>query len=197
MSKTTKIILGSVVGVLALCCIGVVLVVTVGGTFLGQTLEEAMVESPEEAAEIGQSILDYETPAGYQEQGAINMFGNTMVFIAPEDGQGGMVFMLASFSSALVGNEEEMRDQLQESFSQQSSQSGNVNFSTVDTEEITINGETTTLTIFEGTDEDGTEMRQATATFSTEDDSLGMLMLMSQASEWDEEAKEAFLDSIE
>lgn len=193
MNRTTKIILG-VVGVLLLCCIGAGVAVTVGGTFLGRTVEQAIVESPEEAAQAGQSILNYTLPAGYEEQGAFNLLGNTIVMIGPADQQTGMVIMLASFSSGLVSNEAEMRQQLEDSFAQQG-QSAGAEFAEVSTQDITINGAPTVLRTAEGTDENGNQLRQATAAFST-DDSLGMLMIMGDANDWDAAAVEAFLDSI-
>lgn len=192
MSRNTIIAL-SIVGVVALCCIIPAVVVGVGGLFVGKAVEQAVVESPEEAAKMGQSILPYQLPPGYREQAAFNMLGNTMVMIGPGLGQSGMVIMLGRFNPAMIDDEEQMRQQLEQSLAQQ--QSAEVDFEPVSTEEITIQDKPATLMILEGTDEQGNEVREAVATFKT-GDSVGMLMIVGSLEVWDEEAVEAFLNSI-
>jgi hypothetical protein len=195
MNRTTIIIL-SIVGVLALCCIGGAAVLGVGGMFVGQTIEQSVVDSPEEAAEIGQSIVDYTLPAGYQELVAFNMLGNSIVMIGSNTGaEQSMAIMLARFSSGMVGDEQQMREQMREAFANQDG-SGSVSFSTTSTEEITINGEPTTLVIAEGTDESGQQVRQATATFTTDDGNTGMLMIIGARDNWDQDAVDTFLNSL-
>lgn len=195
MSKRTKTLLIIIPVLLLLCCGVPTALLVFGGAWAGQALESSFVESPEEAAAVGQSIIDYRLPPGYQEQGAMSMLGNSMVFIAPTSGQGGMVFVLAEFNPMLINNEEEMRQQVQDALANQESQSGGVTFSPVSSEEITINGAPTTLAIAEGTDESGNPVRQANATFRSED-ALGMLLIMGDPATWDEAAVDMFLDSI-
>lgn len=196
MSQTMKILLG-VVALLMVCCVAGAIVVTVGGTMIAQEVEQSVSDSPEEAAATGQSILNYRLPQGYVEQGSFNMLGNTMVMIAPEGGApgGGIVIMLGTLSSLFAGDEEQMREQFQQALTQGGA-AGNANFQVVETRDITINGSPTTLTVLEGTNEDGMEMRQASATFTTNDGSLGMVMMIGSVDGWETEADEEFLASI-
>jgi hypothetical protein len=195
MNRNTIIIL-SIVGVLALCCIGSFALFGLGGMFVSQTFEQAVVESPEEAAEVGQGIVDYTLPAGYQELVAFNMLGNSIVMIGSNTGtEQSMAIMLASFSSGMMGNEQQMRDQMRDAFAQQDGKEVS-SFSTTSTQEITINGEPTTLVIAEGTSEDGQQVRQATATFTTDDGNVGMLMIIGAPDNWDQDAVDTFLNSL-
>lgn len=196
MSRNMKIVLGVVVGILTLCCIGAVVTVTVLPGIATRFLEQTYVEDPEQAAEIGQSIIDYDLPAGFMEEGAMEMFGINMVFIVPELRQQEAFIMLMSFPSSMAGNEAEMRRQMEETFSQQTGQR-NINMTYEGSEEITINGEPTSLAIYEGTDEDGTTLRQASALFASNGGGPGMVMLFGPVSEWESLGMEQFLQSIE
>ena len=69
MKKETKIAVGIAGSVLLLCCCLLVFGTLVLPRFAGDFLEGAVVSDPEKATEIGQSILTYELPAGYAEEG--------------------------------------------------------------------------------------------------------------------------------
>lgn len=190
MSRTTKILLGVVVGLGVLCCIGVVVFAYVGQRILNENIST----SPEDAAAAAKEMIDYELPAGYQEFGAVDMFGLKMVFI----GQGGtdevMAIMLMQFPASLGFDQEQMRQQMQQSWSQQSG-SGEIALSPVESEEVTIREQTVTLTTFEGTDENGNKIRQAFTAFEGKT-GLVMLMAISDEDQWDEEGLNEFLGSI-
>jgi hypothetical protein len=198
MSTTTKVILG-ILAVLGLCCIVSVVAIVAGGAWFGNQIEQGMTEDPAEAAAKGQAIINYELPAGYQEEGAIDMLGlMEMVFITDgsSNTNNGMVFLLARFSipGMTESDTEQMKEQMQQGFASGSS-SGGVTFTQVDSREITINGEPTTMTISEG-ESDGQTMRQAAAGFVS-DGQPAMVMIMGPANAWDEAAVEEFLTSLE
>jgi hypothetical protein len=198
MSNTAKIVLG-LLAVLGLCCIVSIIAAVAGGAWFTSQVEQGLVDDPEQAAEAGQSIVNYELPAGYREDGAINLLGlMEMVFITQgstntdED----MVIFLARFSipGLSESDTDEMKEQMQQGFSGGSS-SGGVSYTEVDSREITINGEPTTLTISEG-ESDGNTFRQAAAGFVS-DGKPAMVMIMGPADAWDEDAVEEFLASLE
>lgn len=194
MSRTAKIILG-VAAVLLIACCGIGAAVSFFvPTVIERVAEESFTESPEKAAAIGQELLTYSLPAGYEEVMAMDL-GFQMVVIAPPEESGrNMAIMLMGFPSAFM-DEEEMRQQIQQSANDQTG-GGIVNTQSVDTEEIIINGETTTLTTIVGTDEEGNVMRQATAPFISKDGGAGMLMIMGSDSNWDADAAGTFLNSL-
>lgn len=193
MTRNTIIAL-SIIALVAVCCVGPAVAVGLGGVFLSKAAENAIVESPEEAAQVGQSILPYTLPPGYHEQVAFNLLGNRMVIIGPKPGEPGIIIILGGFNAALAGNQEEMRRQMEQSLAQQG-QTGNLQLTPVSSEQIIINDTPTALTIFEGVDEQGTAMRQEVATFATHG-STGMVMLVGPVAEWDAAAADAFLASI-
>lgn len=198
MSNTTKIILG-VLAVLGLCCIVSVIAVVAGGAWLGSQVEQGVIDDPEEAAAAGQAIVNYDLPAGYQEEGAMNLMGlMEMVFITrgTTDTDTDMVIFLARFSipGLSESDTDEMKEQMQQGMSGGSS-SGGVTFTEVDSRQITINGEPTTLTISEG-ESDGQTVRQAAAGFVS-DGKPAMVMIMGPADAWDDDAVEEFLASME
>lgn len=194
MSRTVKIVLGiSAVLLLACCGIGAAITFFVP-TVIERVAEESFTESPEEAAAIGQELLTYRLPTGYEEMMAMDL-GFQMVMIGPpEESNNNMVIMLMGFPSAFI-DEEEMRQQMQQSANDQMGGTI-VNAESVETEEIIINGETVTLTTLIGTDEEGNKLRQATAPFITKDGGAGMLMIMGVDDNWDADAAGTFLNSL-
>lgn len=198
MSTTTKVILG-ILAVLGLCCIVSVIAVVAGGAWLGSQVEQGVIEDPEEAAAAGQAIVNYELPSGYREEGAMNLMGlMEMVFITrgSTDTDTDMVIFLARFSipGLSESDTDEMKEQMQQGMTGGGS-SGGVTFTEVDSRQITINGDPTTLTISEG-ESDGQTVRQAAAGFVS-DGKPAMVMIMGPAESWDDDAVEEFLASME
>lgn len=198
MSTTAKVILG-LLAVLGLCCIVSVIALVAGGNWLVNQAEQGIIQDPAEAAAKGQDIVNYELPAGYREEAAMDMLGlMEMVFITQGsmDTADDMVIFLARFSipGMSASDTDQMKEQMQQGFSGSSS-SGGVTFTEIETREITINGEPTTLTVSEG-ESDGNMMRQAAAGFVS-DGKPAMVMIMGPADAWDEAAVEEFLASLE
>jgi hypothetical protein len=195
MSRTTKIVIGIIGGLAVLCCISVALVVFLLPRFATDFVENNVTDNPEEAAEVGRSIVDYELPEGLHEEAAMNFLGTKMVFIAGGERQGSAV-MLMQFPAAVQAGEVEMRRQMEEALSQQRGQQ-QFDMEIVSEEEVVINDQTTTLTTFEGTDENGNPYRQVTGIFDSKDGGTAMLMALSPISSWEEANIDEFIDSLE
>ena len=199
MSNTAKIILG-ILAVLGLCCIVSLVALWAGGTWLGSQVEQGMTQDPAEAASKGQDIVNYDLPAGFSEVGAMDFLGvMEMVFITPggvSENQADTVILLARFSipGMSESDTDQMQEQMQQGFAGGNS-SGGVSFTQVDSREITINGQPSTLTISEG-ESDGEVVRQAAAGFVS-DGKPAMVMIMGPADEWDDDAINEFLASLE
>jgi hypothetical protein len=178
---------------LGVCCIAVVAVVLASGYFINQAAE-GFVENPEQAAEVAGSIVDYELPAGFQEQGAMDFLGMKAAFITSANDQS--VIMLMEFPSALQMNQEQMEQQMEQALAQQGSQ-GSVSFSPVGTEEVNINNQTVVLTTSEGTGQNGGQVRQILGVFEGNSGNTAMLMIMGDVESWDEEGIDSFIDSLE
>lgn len=83
---------------------------------------------------------------------------------------------------------------MQRSLEQQSGRRG-LNLKAVETRTITIRGQEVEVTVFEGADENGISIRQMVASFATEN-GLGMVLIQGVAGAWDQDAADAFLESI-
>lgn len=192
MSRNTKIVLGIVGGIIGVCCLIAVVVVLVVPRMFENFADS--IDDPVEAAEVAESIVDYELPSGYQEQGAMNLFGFRMAFIAGQDELS--MIMLAEFPSALASDEEQMQQQMRDAFSNRTG-SQNVSLEFVGSEDVTINGEEATLGIYEGTDDRGNSMRQVLGVFEAKSGNPAMLMIFGNPNNWDETGIDRFLDSLE
>jgi hypothetical protein len=126
---------------------------------------------------------------------AMEIMFYSFVMIAPEYSSGsatGPVFMLAQFKAGV--NQEQMEEQLRQAFEQQAGNRG-LSLSLVKVEDKTIRGEETEVATYEGTDENGLVIRQVITSFPGKD-GTAMLMIMGPAELWDQDAIDAFIESI-
>lgn len=175
MSRSTKIVIGIAVAVVVVCCMGVALTAVLLPRMAASFAEQAVIENPAVAAEVASSMLDYELPAGFTAEGGVSFLGFKTVFIASE--KEGSVIMLMQFPSGMAGDEAQMRQQMEDAFSQRSdSQASDLTF--IGSEALTINDAPAAFTIYEGKDESGNQIRQVIGVFETKDGNTGMMMLM-------------------
>lgn len=197
MSRNTKIVLGVIAGIVGLCCLVAVVVAIFLPRYAERFADEAFAENPEEAAAVGEAILQYDLPAGFSEQTAMSFFGMNMVFIT-DDRVGendASVIMIMSFPESFAGDPDRMQQQMEESFTQQSGR-GNVDFQFAGSEDIVINDMNTTLNYYEGQTEGGVTVRQATAVFESDEGGPGMLMVVSPTDRWEQANIDSFIDSL-
>jgi hypothetical protein len=182
-------------GAAVLFCCGAVLVATLIFWQAGKKIQEGMKTDPEAAAEAAHKIADYDLPEGYQEQVAMDIMFYSFVMIGSENSTGiltGPMFMLAQFQAGV--NQEQMEEQLRQSFEQQAGNRG-LNMSLVNVEEKTIRGEETQVATYEGSDENGHVFRQVITSFPGKD-GIAMLMIMGPVESWDQDLVDAFIESI-
>ena len=180
-------------GALVFCLCAVVALVFVFGR-VGQQVKQGMKTDPASAAQSAHAIADYELPAGYQEQMAMDLIVYTMVIIAPPSGPSSdqPVIMLAQFKAG--ANQQQMEQQMRQSFEQQSGQRG-FQMKVVDTRKMTIRGEEVEVITYEGTSDSGNTMRQVITVFPGKG-GTAMLMIMGDAQHWDKEEIDKFIESI-
>lgn len=182
-------------GATVLFCCGAVLVAALVFWQAGKKIQEGMKTDPEAAAEAAHKIADYDLPEGYQEQVAMEIMFYSFVLIGPDRSMNnltGPMFMLAQFQAGV--NQEQMEQQLRQSFEQQAGNRG-LNMSLVKVEQKTIRGEETEVATYEGTDENGLVIRQVITSFPGKD-GTAMLMIMGPAKLWDQELVDTFIESI-
>jgi len=193
MSRNTKIVIGIIGGILGVCClIAIVAALVLPRMF--QNFAEG-IDDPAEAAEVANSIVDYDLPSGYDEQGAMNFLGFRMAFITGPSDQS--MIMLAEFPATLARDEEQMQQQMRDAFSSRTGSGQNVSLEFVSSEDVTINGADATLGTYEGTDSQGNNVRQIVGVFEAKSGSPAMLMIFGEQDNWDEGGISRFLDSLE
>lgn len=196
MSRNAKIILLVVGGLFVVCC-GLAVAAALIVPFAAERFVEStnISEDPEQAADAGQEIVNYDLPPGYIEEGSFGLFGMNMVFIASESGSD-MFMMLMQFPAGIPIDEADMRQQMQDAMAQQGRDRAAVDFQVISTEQGEVNGEPATFSTFEGTDDNGNVVRQLMGTFTANNGSSAMLMIMGNADSWDQTAVNQFLASI-
>jgi hypothetical protein len=195
MSRTTKIILAIIASLVMLCiCIGVVAFIALRQA--GQTLEQAGTEDPAEVAKIARSIVKYELPAGYYGQVGATFFGFKMAAFIPPENFDGPVIMLMQVPRYFGLSQAEMEQQLQQML-QQETETGKqpIQMQVVDQMDRTIRDQTVTLTINEGTESDGTIMRQMSGVFQGKN-GMVLLMIAGEKQHWDQGIADAFIASL-
>jgi hypothetical protein len=190
-NKNRNILIGvGVAIVFCLCAIGVSLFAL--RTVVNKA-KESIVTDPQEMSTVGQKIAKYTLPSGYSEQMAMD-FGLYRIVMISSGSLDSPIIMLMSFNASNA-NPEQMQQQLQQSFEQQTG-SGGITWTTVDERTVTVRGQDVKLVVREGTDTQGNVMRQAVTTFQGETDQV-VVMFQGTASMWDDELIDQFLTSIQ
>lgn len=188
MSRNSKIAL-IVVGSLVVVCLGVC---AIGYLLLPRFAESIVSTTPGGAGGVGDEIADYTVPTGYTEQMGMNLLIYQMVVLAPESrADDSMLFMLMGTRTPGVSRAQ-MEQQMRQSFQQQFNRSGG-GMRVVGEEHFTIRGEDTVFTIAES--ENSPRMRQAIGTFQGKN-GLVVVMIMGDATGWDDALMREFLGSI-
>lgn len=178
MSKTAKIILGIVVGLVVLGAAAVFAFVRFSGAF---TLDE------EQAAEIGQKIISHELPPAFTPEFGTDIFGlRTMIAISADES----TIMLFE---APGSDEDNIRTQADGQFSDQ--MGTNLDFEYLGTQEVVLNGETVNLDTYVATDQ-GKRVIQEIGVFKAESGNVAVVMMIAPADTFDDYGFEAFLDSM-
>ena len=117
-----------------------------------------------------------------------------LVMIGPEGpASNSMLIMLMQFNGDIGMTEEQMQQQVRQSFEQQSGQRG-VQMTVVETREETIRGEQVSIIVSEGSSE-GVTMRQWMTVF-TGNGGPTVMMIQGMTGDWDEDLLLDFIHSI-
>ncbi len=192
MSRNTKIVLGILGGLVACCCI-----VVLAGMYLlprfGAQFAEEFLDLEAEAGEVAGGIVDYDLPAGMQEDMAINFLGVRTAVFSSEDNQRLIMFM--QFPRALAGDEAAMQRQMEDTFREQFG-TDDRRLEVVSREDVTINGQPATLTTSETVDMEIT-VRQVVGVFEGKDGSPAMFVAVAPADRWQADGMDRFLESLQ
>jgi hypothetical protein len=161
---------------------------------IGTQVGQALKTDPAEVSAVSDKIAQYDLPPGFGAQMSMSILMYDLVMIAPtQPSSNTTMIMLMQFSGGTGLDQEQMQEQVRQSFEQQSGQRG-IQMTVVETRQETIRGEQVTVTISEGGSA-GMKLRQLMTVF-TGNSGPTVLMIQGNASDWDEELISNFLHSI-
>jgi hypothetical protein len=202
MSRNTKIILGLLVGILGVCLCGAVVAMfavrRIGSVMAGRTV----VTDPAEVARIAEGMAEYDLPSGYREEFVIDFLLIRLLFIAPTRSSAGdqllPIFTLGQPSSVNVLAEtdlEEFSRQFLATMERESRIHG-YDLQYVGEVETVIAGQRATLTVHEGLDDEGNQVRQVISSWFEVRGRPTVLMIKGDIETWDQTDVDAFVESI-
>lgn len=197
MDKTTKTVLIILGSVLVLCACGAAVVFGTGIWSFGrlvQFADQSTTEDPREVAQVASEIADFSVPEEYTTQYGIKIATFSMVQYTTRD-ENNYIF-LTQFPSGTSINPDEMMRQIRENSRNPNSPWYKADTTLVEQKPVTIRGEETTLSISEGTNDQGVMYRLANAKFDGNGEGPALLMIVGPADQWDEGMVEDFIASI-
>lgn len=198
MNKTTKTVLIIIGSLLVLCaCTSAVLLGT-GIWSFGKIIEFAdnsTTEDPQEVAQIASEIADFDIPEGFTTEYGMKIATFSLVQYTTSS-EHSFIF-LTQFPAGTSIDLDEMMRQIKQSSRNPNSAWYNVDMQLVEQKPVTIRGEETTLSISEGTSENGEMYRMANAKFQGKGAGPSLLMIVGPADDWDAQMVEDFVTSIQ
>jgi hypothetical protein len=161
--------------------------------------EPVMIEDPAEVAREAETFADYDLPPGYEEKLVAHLAVSKALFIRSLKPRGGtslhQVIILMQIDNDLSLSKSEARRKIQQGLEQQM-RDNNLNWKVADKTHIRINGQNVLLTSYESKDEMYRPVRQMVSGVFNTDSGPAALLLIGSVPGWDEEAIDAFIQSI-
>jgi len=188
-SRLTILVAG-MLGALLLC--GIV------GSVLAPNLRR-IIQAPfwntdaQRAAQAAHKRFDYDLPPDYQEFKVLIMGGeDAAVIIAHRERPEDLIFMEGVLEGTIANDEWRAKAEIG-----LAREMGGRRYDTqtVGTQDAVVRGQSTTLRILEGTDENGRKVRQAVCGFSSKSGDI-LLAIVAGQDTWDEAMVDSFLQSI-
>lgn len=198
MNKTTKTILIIIGSLLVVCACGAAILMGTGlwgfSKFV-EAAERSTTENPQEVAQIASGIADYEIPEGFTKQYGMKIATFSMVqyMNSSED----TFLFVTQFPAGASINPDEMLREIRNNSRNPNSPWYNTDTQIVEQRDVTIRGEETTLSISEGTNEQGETYRMANAKFKGNGEGPALFMIVAPADKWDAELVDDFIASIQ
>ena len=198
MNKNTKTILivaGSLLLVCA-CCVGVFSVTGLWSTIrFANWAGSNMSEDPEKVAEMASGIADFQVPEGFEKQYGMKLGGLSLVQYMTDNER--TVIFVSQFPAGTSINIDEMMRQIQQNSRYENTSWYGVTTALVEQKPVTIRGQETTMSISEGTNDQGAHYRMANAEFQGNGEGPAIVMIVGPADEWDVKTFEDFIASIQ
>lgn len=197
MDKTTKTILIVLGSLLLVCACGASALFATGAWSIGKVVQWAdqnTTENPQEVAQVASGIADFEVPEGFNTQYGMKLGDFTMVQYMTQDEKS--IIYVTQFPAGTSINVEEMMRQIRDSSRNPNSPWYNTHTALIEQKPVTIRGEQTTLSVSEGTNDQGVSYRVANAKFQGNGEGPALFMIVGPADQWDSQLVEDFVASI-
>lgn len=198
MNNTTKTILIILGALLFVCACGAAIVMATGAWSFANIVkwaDQSTTEDPQEVAQIASEIADFDVPEGFTKQYGMKIATFSMVQYMT--GNEEMFLFVTQFPAGTSINPDEMVRQIRNNSRDPNSRWYNTDTQIVEQKPVTIRGEETTLSISEGTNEQGVLYRMANAKFQGNGEGPALFMVIGPADEWDTQLVEDFIASIQ
>ncbi len=189
MTRNTKILIAVLAGLLLLCACGSIGVVALSGWFISRTA----TTQPTSVADISSEIAEFQLPAGFVPDYAVNVAGIRLVAYRPQTGSGHI--MLAQIPQGISIDAAKLEEEIRSTARSRGYTWFDQDMRVVGQEQVTIRGQETILTTAEGMSHSSGDFRQVTASFRG-NTGPAWVMIIRPISEWDQAEVDAFLASI-
>ena len=191
MSRSTRIVLGTLAGLLFLCCVA-----SLGLALFGSRLvSRAVVTDPTRVASVSAQIVSYRLPSGFGEMFASDILGIKVVAIGPTDPKADLlIIMLMQLPAAMNVSQDNLRQQMEAALTQQTG-FGSGDLRLIGTEHAVILDQDVTLTVREGQAGNGQTLRQVSGLFDGPN-GLVFLFVTGAAATWNQSLLDQFLASF-
>jgi hypothetical protein len=145
-------------------------------------------------AQAAHKMVDYDLPPNYQELKVLTLADDdAAVIIAHRERPGDMIFIERMVDGVITNEEWRIRNE--ENLSREM---GERRFATqtIGTQKATVRGQSVTLRLFEGTDENGRKIRQVVCAFAGKSGDV-LLAIVASEETWDQALVDNFIRSIQ
>jgi len=175
--------------VAAVLCLGACAAVLLIGRGMLSMATESVINDPQQAAEVGAEVAEFDLPEGFEPAGGVDLMGVKMAMYSSQTNQT-MITLMRIPGSTDNMNTDSMVDQMTRQMGRQMN-----DVRLIDQYETTIRGKPAQVIIQEGTSSEGVLTRMMIAVFEGKS-GIGMMMVMSPADAWDQEMADGIVESI-
>jgi hypothetical protein len=197
MDKTTKTILIVLSSLLLVCACGASILLATGAWSVGKIVQWAdqnTTENPQEVAQTASGIASFDVPENFSKQYGMKLGDFTMVQYMTQDEKS--IIFVTQFPAGTSIDMDEMMRQINEGGRNPDSPWYKMDSTLVEQRPVTIRGEETTLSVSEGTTEQGILYRMANATFQGNGEGPALFMIVGPADQWDTSLVDNFIISV-
>jgi hypothetical protein len=167
-----------------------ILVIVCALTILPACSTMDATDNSQQVTDVAAKIADFDPPTGYTPEFTAQMLGYTLAAYKGSSGPSHLYFV----QSEKKADGEELERMLAQLAP--GSSDSNTRLTVVENHPVTIRGQEATLVISEGTNHEGESYRQATVSFQGKG-GPALLVFSDSVNNWDQDAIDAFLQSIE